>query len=553
MKKSLPFYLVFISLVCFFEEGGAEDRKQPNIVFIIADDQSWTDFGFMGNERVYTPNLDALAEKSLRFPNGYVPTSVCRPSLVTLLTGLYPHQHQVYFNHGPPGNSGYNRMNSRKVYEETRAAEFELIREVETLPRILSEKLGYRCLQTGKFWEGHYENGGFTDGMTTFSPPPPEQTYGGVRKLANGERVAHGNGDLGLAIGRETMAPIREFLIECKEKETPWMVWYAPYLPHQPHDSPERFYDLVESTPGVKPHEIPYFASIAQFDDTVGQVLKMVDELSNTGNTIFVFVSDNGWSPSEKPEKSRPNEYAHTKKSKRAPFDEGVRSPILLRWDAHLKPGNRSDLVSSIDLVPTLLAMTGAEAAQELPGEDLRKKAEAERAVFGEIYPGDAERLRSPEQNLAYRWVRKGSYKLIVPQYETPWGNYLKGPALYHIPSDPGETINLLGDRDLVETIQELKSKLDSWWDPADAGAEIARNMISVSHSAAAAGLFFAIGAEGDLGVVLQAIAKGSLIDDPESPFDGVFFGTPQYDAKDLELAKPFLEMRDGLLEYRSR
>jgi len=91
---------------------------KPNIVYIISDDQSWTDFGFMGNDRVYTPSLDELAGKSARFPNGYLTTSVCRPSLVTLLTGLYPHQSGIYFNHGPPGNSAYNRMNSREQYEE---------------------------------------------------------------------------------------------------------------------------------------------------------------------------------------------------------------------------------------------------------------------------------------------------------------------------------------------------------------------------------------------------------------------------------------------------
>ena len=65
--------------------------ERPNMVYIISDDQTWSDFGFMGNERVHTPTLDKLAAQSLRFPNAYLPSSVCRPSLVTLLTGLYPH------------------------------------------------------------------------------------------------------------------------------------------------------------------------------------------------------------------------------------------------------------------------------------------------------------------------------------------------------------------------------------------------------------------------------------------------------------------------------
>ena len=162
----------------------------------------------MGNERVHTPNLDRLAARSARFANGYVPSSVCRPSVVSLLTGLYPHQHGVHFNHGPPGSAGYNRMTSVDAYVKTREREFELIRQQKTLPGILQAGAGYRCLQSGKFWEGHWRNGGFTEGMTIFKAPPRSQTFGGIRKLASGEIVAHGNGDVGLQIGRITIRAI---------------------------------------------------------------------------------------------------------------------------------------------------------------------------------------------------------------------------------------------------------------------------------------------------------------------------------------------------------
>ena len=88
----------------------AEQPSRPNIVMILADDQSYRDFGFMGNTLVHTPHLDQLAAKSARFPNGYVPMSVCRPSLATLLTGLYPHQHGIHFNHPPPGLNSMREM-----------------------------------------------------------------------------------------------------------------------------------------------------------------------------------------------------------------------------------------------------------------------------------------------------------------------------------------------------------------------------------------------------------------------------------------------------------
>ena len=129
--------------------------KPPNVVMIISDDQAFTDFGFMGHPTIETPNLDRLAEQSVRFSNGYVPSSVCRPSLATLLTGLFPHQHGIHFN-DPPDKS------------KRQEAEY-LIRAVPTLPHLLAGA-GYRSLQTGKFWEGSYRNAGFTHGMSHGDP-----------------------------------------------------------------------------------------------------------------------------------------------------------------------------------------------------------------------------------------------------------------------------------------------------------------------------------------------------------------------------------------------
>lgn len=459
--RRLPAFLLPLVVLPVF----AADR--PNIVYIISDDQSWPDYGFMGNESVHTPNLDRLASQSARFPNAYLTTSVCRPSLVTLMTGLYPHQHLVHFNHGPPGNAGFNRIATAREYVEARSAEFELIRRVPTLPRLLAES-GYRCLQTGKFWEGHWRNGGFTEGMTTFTGPPASQAYGGGRKLSSGEIVAHGNGDHGLAIGRETMEPIETFIRDCEKDDTPWLVWYAPFLPHQPHDSPERFYEIAKRLPGVEAHELPYFAAIAQFDETVGRLVEFVEKNSDAGNTVFVFVADNGWTASRAPERGRPVEFAHTKTSKRAPFDEGVRSPILIRWDGRVTPATHPELVSSIDLVPTLLKAAGLpqEVWSGMPGVDLLGDRDPDRAVFGEIYPGDASELGHPERDIAYRWVRQGEYKLIVPEGKNPWGGFLDREGLFNVVDDPSERVNLIGEEGMKEMADGLRSLLDDWWNP---------------------------------------------------------------------------------------
>lgn len=449
----------------------AERPDPPNIVMIISDDQYYKDFGFMGNEHVQTPHLDALAARSARFVNASVPTSVCSPSLATLLTGLYPHQSGLHFNHPPPGNAAFNNMTTREEYLRTRSRSFEIIQKLKTLPRELHKQRGYRSLQTGKFWEGHFRNAGFTTGMTLFEPAPG-QLFGGNRTLASGILTAHGNGDWGLKIGRETMAPIAEFLDA--KPPGPFLIWYAPFLPHQPHDSPQRFYDLYQNDPDLPAHRVPYYASISQFDETVGQLVHMVESRKLMQETLFVFVIDNGWEASTTPERSRPEEFAHTRKSKRSPFEPGLRTPILLRWDGVIPPSTISEPVSSIDIVPTLYhACRLAEEARLLPGISLlpaamgEEKLNPHRPLFGEIYPGDASTLGHPERDIAYRWIRMDNLKLIVPhkhQQRSPWNSYVSRPALFDLHRDPHETTSLIDHPHYQNQKDQLAKLLDSWW-----------------------------------------------------------------------------------------
>ncbi len=441
----------------------------PNIVLIVADDQHYGDFGFMGNPRVHTPHLDRLAARSARFTHGYVPSSVCRPSLVSILTGRYPHEHGVYFNHPPPGFAALTRSPeiTKLRYDRLRGQTDHLIQNTPTLPRALASA-GYRCLQTGKFWEGHHTNAGFTQGMTTAEPSGGKY---GDKQLANGQWVAHGNGDHGLAIGRQTMQPIADFLNEGTDQ--PFFIWYAPFLPHVPHDSPPEYDEIAAQRPGVKPHELPYYASIAQFDATVGTLMQLLDQHDRGGHTIFAFVSDNGWVPDRQLELKRsPGQWDHTDRSKRAPFDDGLRTPILIAWDGHVVPATHEAPVSSVDLMPTLLSAAGL-AISPSSGVNLwpiatgEAVASADRPVYGELYPGDASRLDDPARDVAYRWIRKGDYKLIVPSVHgraRPWGGYLNDPALFRIADDPTESTNLIGQPELQAIVEDLTSELDRWW-----------------------------------------------------------------------------------------
>ncbi len=410
----------------------------------------------MGNSQVQTPHLDRLAAQSARFPNGYVPMSVCRPSLATLLTGLYPHQHGIHFNHPPPGLSDMREMTANE-YRATRAQAEHLIREVPTLPRILSEA-GYVSFQAGKHWEGNFKNAGFSQGMTTGLPAEIDDTIHGTREQQNGEWVAHGNGDAGLTIGRTTMQPVFDFISE--NADSPFFLWYAPFLPHTPFDAPQKYYDCYAGR-DVPDFLLPYYAEIARFDETVGQFIACLDEHKLRENTLIVFASDNGFRPdlSGKPKSDS--------RSKLSSDEDGLRTPILLNWPGIIPPAEYSQIVQTIDLVPTALSAVGLskEITPQMQGLNLLPAVTnrielPDRPAFGAIYPNDAEVLGAPAAHTKGLWVRSGKYKLILPGN----GKQPLKPALYDLESDPDENQNLVHNSDYAQRKNHLAQLLNNWW-----------------------------------------------------------------------------------------
>lgn len=168
--------------------------------------------------------------------------------------------------------------------------------------------------------------------------------------------------------------------------------------------------------------------------------------------------------------------FYHTKESKRAPFEDGLRTPILFRWDKHIAPGRHELLCNSIDIAQTLLHLTGeTQKARAPPGINLldkeTRKRNADRAVFGEIYPGDAVSLGRPSRNVAYRWVRQGNFKLIIPRGNNPWGDYLSKSALFNLAKDPDEKENLRLRVSSRTHAKALRRLLENWWQPGNDAA----------------------------------------------------------------------------------
>jgi len=404
--------------------------EKPNVVMILSDDHAWTDYGFMGHATIKTPHLDKLSGESATFVNGYVPTSLCRPSLATLISGLYPHQHKISGNDPPTKQTDRREM-------------LRHIRRIPKLPAILGEA-GYVSFQSGKWWEGNFKEGGFTAGMTHGDP-------------SKGGR----HGDQGLKIGRDGLDPIWSFLDETKGK--PFFLWYAPIMPHQPHTPPERLLSKYQSPD--RPIELAkYYAMCEWFDETCGALLDGLERRGLSENTLVVYVADNGWIQKTAASDLPPDwKNPFAPKSKRSPYDGGLRTPIMLRWPGHIEPAKYETLISSVDLAPTILHACGLTPPPEMTGLNLLDVIAADGksdrdAVFGAIFEHDVPEIDDPAAGLLFRWCRHENLKLIEPAGANG------EPELYDLTADPHEEKNLAAGQ--PEKIAALRNRLDEWWKP---------------------------------------------------------------------------------------
>lgn len=433
----LPFFfLVFLLISCSPKSNSSsENVNRPNIVLIISDDQSWTDYSFMGHEHIQTPRIDQLAAAGLTFSYGYTTAPLCSPALASIATGLYPHQHGILGNDpvfsSPERKYSAEWMQERMKQYQPVISKFE---ELKTIADVLGEN-GYTSLQTGKWWPGNFATGGFDEGMTHGDP------------LRGGR-----HGDEGLKIGREGLDEIYRFIDTAQQQNQPFYVWYAPFLPHAPHNPPD---SLKQKYLPVAPTEAVanYWAMCEWFDITCGQLIDYVEQKGLTKNTLFVFVCDNGWI--QDPDK--PNVYAP--RSKREPYEMGIRTPIIFSWDGKIEPAfNTKNPVSSIDIATTIYEICGIEAPADLQGINvLDNKALNERkTIFAETFAHDFSTIDS---SLYYRMAIELPWKLILPdKTNKPEAE----PGLYNIEKDLHEKENLAGN--YPEIVKNLERKIENWY-----------------------------------------------------------------------------------------
>jgi len=436
----------------FGQSRETQNSAQPNIVLIISDDQAWMDYGFMGHPDIKTPHLDKLAANSLRFDRGYVASSLCRPSLASMVTGRFPAQNGITANDTTGGMFIINEKGETILLRGKREALDKPVRDrYHALPsfvRGLSEN-GYLTHQSGKWWEGSYQDGGFTHGMT------------------EGDR----HGDKGLVIGREGMQPVEEFVDHALEEEKPFFLWYAPFLPHTPHNPPARLLQKYQ-TEGRAQDVANYYAMIEWFDETCGDVAGMLEAKGSVENTVVIYICDNGWAAASTTG-DWPREQAFggfAMRSKTTPYENGIRTPVLVSWPGVVEPRQVDDFAHSIDLFPTIAAIAGFEVPGDLIGVNLLDSTAVRerKTIFGSLHSTHNMTLDNMNDALQYHWCIEGDWKLILryqgedtTQYKILHAWDTAPYRLFNLADDPGEKNDLAVAR--PDIVERLRQRIEDW------------------------------------------------------------------------------------------
>lgn len=422
-----------------------------NVVLLIADDLGMQ-VGCYGDPVAKTPHIDALAQSGTRFTHGFASVSSCSPSRATLLTGMPTHQCGQY----GLAHAAHN------------AASFKTVRG---LPALLAPA-GYR---SGVIAKLHVQ---------------PKEVYPFDAELP-------GNGRNPVQIAEQT----KKFLADCGDKPFFLLVGFT-----DPHRAAKGFANdgkYPPSVPALKfdpkalpvPYHLPdnaetraelaeFYQSVARLDHGVGLVLKQLEDAKKLGDTLVIFLSDNGI----------PFQGAKT-----TLYDAGIHLPLIVR-----KPGQKAGvtchaMASFTDIAPTILDWCGVKPApvgkkdSSLLGRSLLPVLETEKATgwdtvfashqYHEVtmyYPMRAVRTRT------HKYILNLAHPLEFPSASDLWGSdmwqgvlkrkdkmmgqrtvsaFLKRPKeeLYDLTTDPNELKNLATDAGRAEVLNDLRAKLADW------------------------------------------------------------------------------------------
>ena len=423
-RLPILFFAFCISLVSVNAQQ-PNSKSKPNIIFIFADDLGYGDLGCYGQQKIETPNIDALAKRGLRFTQFYSGSSVCAPARATFLTGLH---------------TGHSPIRGNKTFKPE--GQTPLPDSVVTLANILQQH-GYTTGAFGKWSLGY---------ITTSGDPAKkgfDQFYGyNCQTLAHNyypDHLWNNHQRIDFPDNYEKKDVYSADLIHqqalkfIEQSNQPFFV-YLPYtLPHAelivPHDSIyyyyiKKFHEKPDSSKKKYDGRIRdpypracYAAMVTRLDKYVGEIVKAVTQKGIADNTFFIFTSDNG------PHKEGGNDPEYFNSSgifrgiKRDLYEGGIREPFIAYWPGKIKPGVPSQVCALWDMYPTFLELAGLQVSKKIDGISIvptllhTRKQPQHKYLYWEFHENNGRQ--------AVRWNNWKGVRLEVNKNAEPRLNYI--------------------------------------------------------------------------------------------------------------------------------
>ena len=452
---------VFFSLNLFSQKT----EKKPNFLFILVDDQPYDAVGFSNRYPfLKTPNIDKLAKEGVNIENFFVTQSICSPSRASFLTGTYPHIHGVnqnnkhvdpdWQNYAPYSthlqNSGYETAHIGKIHMAWKRGK-EHIRP--------GFDYWFSFIGQGQYFDPKVNDNGvemklegyMTDILT-------DKTIDWLKNKRDPNKPFSLNLWHKAVHERHLPAPRHKDLYKNEDLPTPPYDTHKETFKGKPEWLRRKTYGFKWNENDKIPDELPEITwpinkqkymqllrSLIAVDESLGQVIKTLDEMGELENTVIIYSSDNGYFMGE-----------HTFLDKRLAYENSMRVPMIIRYPKLItKNSIVKEQCLNIDIAPTILDLAGVKKPSYMQGESMvklvsgKKDKSWRKSMLFEYYVDDAWPYAGPNQVA----VRTNKYKLI--------DNFLEDDIdeLYDLVNDPGEMKNLINDDNYNNVEKELREE----------------------------------------------------------------------------------------------
>ena len=425
-------------------------QKKPNIIYINVDDLGWKDVGFMGSTYYDTPNIDTLSKEGMVFTQGYAGAANCAPSRACLISGQNTPRHGVYtVSNSTRGNSKERKIIPTPNTEHITDAMFTI-----------AEMLKASGYTTGTFGKWHVTENPLNDGFDVNIGGNERGNPGG-----NGYTAPYNN------LPNLDKAPVGENLTDRltteainfvkKNKDQPFFLYLPYYAVHTPLMGKPELIEKYKNKGGSDGQDNPVYAAMVEnVDINIGRLLKTIDKLKISKNTIVVFTSDNGGIrsiSSQNPLRAGKGSY----------YEGGTRVPYIVKWPNTIKAGSINNTpIVNLDFFPTFMEILNVKLPNKiLDGKSilplLKGNRMEDRPLFWHfpIYLDAYDQSKDDGRDPLFR-TRPGSTVLFE---NWKLHHYFEDNALelYNLESDLGERNNLANSN--PEKAQELYKILDTW------------------------------------------------------------------------------------------